>query len=72
VTPEQHRLRDRYAAVPEELARAARAADPKPPAPGEWSPVDIVRHLIAVDEEVWQPRLKQVATEDDRAWPWER
>jgi hypothetical protein len=70
MTPEQRALRDRFAAVPESLARAARSANSRPSAPGEWSSSDIVRHLIAVDQEVWEPRLRQVATENDPAWPW--
>ena len=70
MTPEQRALRDRFAAVPESVARAARSANLRPSAPGEWSSSDIVRHLIAVDQEVWEPRLRQVATEDNPAWPW--
>jgi hypothetical protein len=82
MTPEQRRLRDRFASVPKALAGAALAAelaaglaaglaaDPGPPGPAEWSPADIVRHLIAVDEEVWRPRLEQMATEDEPAWAW--
>jgi len=29
-----------------------------------------VRHLIAVEEEVWQPRLRQLIDEDEPRWPW--
>jgi hypothetical protein len=66
----QRQLRDRLAAVPFALETAARGASPEPPAPGEWTPSEIVRHLIAVEDEVWQPRLRQVATEDHPSWPW--
>jgi hypothetical protein len=70
VTPDQRDVRDRVAAVPDRLGEAARAASPEPPAPGEWPPTDIVRHLIAVEEKVWHPRLRQFATEDEPQWAW--
>jgi hypothetical protein len=70
VTPDQRQIRDRVAAVPRRLASAARAASPEPPAPGEWPPTDVVRHLIAVEEEVWHPRLRQLVAEDDPHWAW--
>lgn len=63
-------LVDRLRAVPDALATAARAASPEPSAPGEWTPSDVVRHLIAVEESVWQPRLAQLEAEDHPAWPW--
>jgi DinB superfamily len=70
VTPDQRLVRDRVAAVPTRLAAAARAADPEPPGPGEWGPADIVRHMIAVEEEVWHPRLRQLLAEDEPRWAW--
>jgi hypothetical protein len=70
VTPQQHAIRDRVASVPDRLAAAARAASPEPPAPGEWPPTDVVRHLIAVEEEVWLPRLRELIEEDEPRWPW--
>jgi DinB family protein len=67
----RRRLRDAYAAVADRLALAARrAAARRPVGPGEWSAADVVRHLIAVESDVWQPRLRQVAAEDDPHWPW--
>lgn len=60
----------RLAAVPDRLAVAARSASPEPPAPGEWAPTDVVRHLIAVEEEVWHPRLAQLAAEEHPFWAW--
>ena len=63
-------VRDRLATFPDRLAAAARAAPPGRPAPGEWSPSEIVRHLIAVEEEVWQRRLGQLETEDHPRWRW--
>ena len=61
-------LIERLEVVPERLARAARGA---PPAPAdEWTPSDIVRHLIAVEIEVWHIRIAQLATEDHPTWAW--
>jgi hypothetical protein len=57
-------------AVPDRLAAAARLAADRPVPPGEWSAADVVRHLIAVEVEVWHGRLDQLAAEDDPRWPW--
>jgi DinB superfamily len=70
------RMTDRRAVVeplvsfPMRLVTAALAASPEPPAPGEWSPTEIVRHLIAVEREVWPPRLDQLAHEAHPFWSW--
>jgi hypothetical protein len=63
-------VRARLAAVPGELAAAARSARSAPPSPGEWGPSEIVRHLIAVEDLVWQSRLRQLETEDQPRWAW--
>ena len=63
-------LRRRLADIPDQLAVAARAAADRPVPDGEWTPAEVVRHLIAVEEEVWHPRLRQLATEDRPKWPW--
>lgn len=63
-------LRDAYAAVGQRLAGAVRAAVDRPVPAGEWTPADIVRHLIAVEAEVWQPRLRQVIAEENPRWAW--
>ena len=70
MTPDQRAIVERVAAMPDRLAAAARAAPPEPPAPGEWPPTDVVRHLIAVEEEVWHPRLRQLIAEDEPHWAW--
>ena len=70
MTDRRRDVLERLGAIPADLAAAARAASPEPPAPGEWTPSDIVRHLIAVETEVWQPRLETLATEDHPQWPW--
>jgi hypothetical protein len=63
-------LRHRLAELPQRLAVATRAAADKPVPAGKWSPADVVRHLIAVEEEVWHGRLRQLATEEQPRWPW--
>jgi hypothetical protein len=70
MTPQQRLVRDQVAAIPARIAAAARAADPEAPSPGEWPPTDIVRHLIAVEDEVWHLRLRQLLDEDEPHWPW--
>ena len=63
------RLVERLGAYPEPLARAARAAD-RAPADGEWTPEQVVRHLIAVETLVHQARLLDVAVHDTPTWSW--
>ena len=63
-------VRARLAAFPDALAAAARAAPQTAPAPGEWTPAEIVRHLIAVEEQVWHVRLGQLETEEHPRWRW--
>ena len=58
------------AGFPDRLASAAAAAADRPVASGEWGPAEVVRHLIAVEDEVWRSRLARVATEDDPHWGW--
>jgi len=59
-----------FAEYPDRLAPAAMAAADRPVEPGEWGPAEVVRHLIAVEGEVWQSRLARVAAEDDPHWDW--
>jgi hypothetical protein len=63
-------VRARLASFPGRLAAAAKAAPPDPPAPGEWTPTEVVRHLIAVEELVWHVRLAQLTTEEHPHWAW--
>ena len=63
-------VRERLATFPARLADAARAAPQQRPAPDEWAPSEIVRHLIAVEEEVWHRRLRQLETEEHPHWRW--
>jgi DinB family protein len=68
MTPEQRSLRDALAAVPDRLDVAIPAAPPAPA--GEWTPSEVLRHLLAVEDQVWQPRLRQLATEPAPYWLW--
>jgi len=63
-------VRERLASFPARLAAAARSAPQGRPAPGEWAPSEIVRHLIAVEDEVWHRRLRQLETEEHPRWHW--
>ncbi len=69
-SPDPAAVRERLAALPPALAAGARSAPPDPPAAGEWSPREIIRHLIAVELEVWHVRLGQLATEAHPHWAW--
>lgn len=62
--------RRRLAAVPDRLAVAARSAADRPVPPGEWGPSEVVRHLIAVEDDVWHTRLRQLAAANRPTWPW--
>jgi DinB superfamily len=68
MTPDQRALRDALAAVPFRLAAAIPGARPVPA--GEWTPREVLLHLLAVEEQVWQARLHQLATEAEPHWPW--
>src|SRR6185503_11311613 len=59
-----------FAGFPQRLEGVARAAAGGPTPSGEWGPSEVVRHLVAVEREVWQARFAQVATEDDPHWGW--
>ena len=59
---------ERFASFPERLAEAARAADGRPVPAGEWTPELVVRHLIAVEGEVWRSRLAELAAGGEPRW----
>ena len=63
-------LLDRFAAFPGRLEAAASDAPARPPIRGEWTPAQVVRHLIAVETIVHQARLVEVAVHDRPAWGW--
>ena len=58
------------AAFPERLRVAAVAAAPSSVPAGEWGPNEVIRHLIAVELDVHQARLDDLATSDDPHWDW--
>jgi hypothetical protein len=58
------------ASYPDRLASAAREATTRPTPDGEWTPAEVVRHLIAVEIDVHQARLLEVAIDDGPQWAW--
>jgi hypothetical protein len=58
------------AGFPERLAAAARTAADRPVPEGEWTPEQVVRHLVAVETGVHQARLRDLATIPDPRWDW--
>ena len=66
----RHERLEAFATFPERLRGAALAAAARPTQPGEWGPPEVVRHLIAVEDEVHLRRLREIAVEDDPQWQW--
>ena len=58
------------AGFPERLDTAARSAADRPTPDGEWTPEQVVRHLIAVETGVHQARLRDLATVAEPRWDW--
>jgi hypothetical protein len=63
-------LLDRLSAIVREIAVAARQAAGQPEPEGEWPTRTVVIHLMATDSDIWQPRLRQMAHEDNPHWEW--
>ena len=65
-------LVEAFAAFPARLAAAAKArvAEWRQFPEGEWGPIETVRHLIAVEQEVHRARLTQVARQEAPHWTW--
>ena len=63
-------LVERFASFPDRVTHAARVAERRPVPAGEWAPAMAVRHLIAVEAEIWRVRLAAVAVGDEPHWPW--
>ena len=76
VTGEREVLVVALAAFPGRLAVAAQAvasdlaAGGRAVPAGEWGPPEVVRHLIAVETDVHQARLADLAATDDPHWDW--
>ena len=58
------------AAFPGRLASAARAGSGRPVPDGEWTVEQVVRHLVAVETDVHQRRLHDLATQTEPTWSW--
>jgi hypothetical protein len=58
------------AGFPERLDLAARSAADRSTPDGEWTPEQVVRHLIAVEIGVHQARLRDLATVAEPRWGW--
>ena len=52
------------------LAAAARTAAGRPVDDGEWTPEQVVRHLVAVERQVHQARLHDLEAETASRWSW--
>ena len=61
---------ERLGSFPARLAEAARAAADRPVPAGEWTPAEVVRHLMAVEGEVWLARLASLAAGGEPRWSW--
>jgi len=61
---------ERLSSFPARLAEAARAAADRPVPAGEWTPAEVVRHLMAVEGEVWLSRLAELAAGGEPRWSW--
>ncbi len=70
--PERDALLAELADAPRRIGLAARASDRSsvPLPPGEWTAAEAVRHLIAVEREVWRARLDRMLDEDEPTWTW--
>jgi hypothetical protein len=58
------------AAFPARLGEAARAVADRPVRYGEWTVEQVVRHLVAVETDVHQRRLHDLASETEPLWTW--
>ncbi len=58
------------AAFPARLADAAAAVAGRAVPDGEWTPEQVVRHLIAVEVQVHQARFADLTRERNPTWDW--
>jgi hypothetical protein len=61
-------LVERFASFPSRLTDVARAAEGRPVPAGEWTPSLVVRHLMAVEGEVWLARLVTLVAGGEPRW----
>jgi hypothetical protein len=64
------RLRSAPARLAAEAARVADAEAVRGAPAGEWSPAQVLGHLVAVERQVWQPRLDSLGGAGEPAWSW--
>ena len=57
-------------AFPGRVAAVVRGAISRPDPPGEWTTEQVVRHLVAVETDVHQARLRDLASIDEPRWTW--
>jgi hypothetical protein len=57
-------------AAPARVRRAALAAERAAVAPDAWSAQQVVLHLVAVEEDVFQQRLHDLRVSESPAWTW--
>lgn len=60
----------RFASFPGRLADAAHRVDERSVPPGEWTPAEVIRHLMAVEGEVWLARLASLVAGGEPRWSW--
>jgi hypothetical protein len=63
-------IRDRWLATPARLADLVTRGERYVPAGDEWPTATVVLHLLAVDEDVWEARLRQMSERDNPTWTW--
>lgn len=63
-------LARRLVGGPARIRRAAIAAAEATPEPGNWTAQQVVLHLVAVETEVVQERLRQLSELDSPEWVW--
>jgi DinB superfamily len=63
-------LVQRFASFPGRLGERARGAQGRPVPAAEWTPAQVVRHLMAVEGEVWLARLASLAAGGEPHWSW--
>ena len=56
--------------APDRLRDAAGRADTRPTEPGEWSAQQVVLHLVAVEVQVFQARVRDLAGLAEPHWTW--
>ena len=64
------KLITRLGAAPLELGERARRAEPHDSQSHEWPAWKVVLHLLVVEADVWQVRLREMHETDNPGWTW--